>query len=85
MADSYVDGIVIVHVATFCVIFLLKCKEYTGVWTHVKNRNKNTWTRTIQKPFKNLRCRDKKLSIMKNHWNKESCLLYRHRYRHTEG
>ena len=40
MADSYMNGIVCVHVATFCVIFLLKCKEYTDLWTYVQNRNK---------------------------------------------
>ena len=39
MADSYMDGIVLVHVATFCVIFLKCTKEYTGLWTHVKNKN----------------------------------------------
>ena len=39
MAKSYMVGIVLVYVETFCIIFLIKCKELAGLWACVQNRN----------------------------------------------
>ena len=40
MAILYLGGQTLANVANFCVIFQLRCREYTVLWAYVQNKNK---------------------------------------------
>ena len=70
MADSYLDGLILTYVATSCVSFQLKCREYAVLRVYVQNRNKKYMDKNRTKPFKMDKDLGMKNCHRQNHWNK---------------